>query len=65
MLIEQLINNQLNNFPTIKKVVKRGYQLLMYLISPKTKSLGNIVRISPNDGAEYFFGYMINPLGML
>lgn len=57
MLIEQLINNQLNNFPTIKKVVKRGYQLLMYSISPKTKSLGNIVRISPNDGAEYFFGY--------
>jgi hypothetical protein len=29
----------------------------MYTISPKIKSEGNIMRVSPNDGAEYFFGY--------
>lgn len=29
----------------------------MYAISPKIKSEGDIVRISPNDGMEYFFGY--------
>ena len=57
MSIEQLINYQLNNFPTIKKVVKRGYQLLMYAMSPKVISEGNIVKVSPNDDFEYFFGY--------
>ena len=29
----------------------------MYSVSSKIKSEGNIVRISPNDGKEYFFGY--------
>lgn len=57
MSIEQSINYQLNKFPAIKKVVKRVYQLSMYAISPKIKSEGNIIRVSPDDGAEYFFGY--------
>jgi hypothetical protein len=29
----------------------------MYAISPKIKSEGDLQRISPNDGFEYFFGY--------
>lgn len=57
MLIEQIINYQLNKYPWIKKGVKRCYQLVMYTISPKVEYEGEIQRVSPNDGAEYFFGY--------
>lgn len=57
MGIEQKLNYQLNKYPRTKKIIKRGYQLIMYAISKKITSEGNIVRISPNDGKEYFFGY--------
>ena len=57
MTLEQTINYQLNKFPWIKKGIKRVYQLAMYAISPKIKSEGNIKCISPEDGAEYYFGY--------
>lgn len=57
MSIENKVNTVLNRMPALKKVVKRIYQLGMYAISPKIKSEGNIERISPNDGLEYFFGY--------
>ncbi len=57
MSIEQKINYQLNKFPKIKKGVKRVYQLMMYALSSKLKSKGNIIRVSPRDDFEYFFGY--------
>ena len=58
MSIEQKINYQLNKYPKIKKKIKRAYQHIMYAISPKLKSEGNIIRISPDDNQhEYFFGY--------
>lgn len=57
MSIEQLINYQLNKYPGIKKYVKRGYQLAMYSISPKIKSEGDIVKVSPDEPGEFFFGY--------
>lgn len=57
MSLEQAVNYQLNKYPSIKKYIKRGYQLAMYSISPKIKSDGNIVSVSPNDGMEYFYGY--------
>lgn len=57
MSIEQKINYQLNKNPWVKKGVKRCYQLAMYAISPKIKKEGNIVRVSPDNGAEFFFGY--------
>lgn len=58
MSLEQKINYQLNKYPSIKKVVKRCYQLVMYAVSPKIKFEGNIVRLSPDDPKhEYFFGY--------
>ncbi|MDE5850409.1 MAG: hypothetical protein K2H38_09725 [Muribaculaceae bacterium] len=57
MSIEQKINYQLNKYPNIKKGVKRIYQLIMYALSKKSKSEGDIYRISPDDGYEYFFGY--------
>lgn len=55
--IEQGINGFLYRFPRVKKLAKRIYQLGMYSISPKIKSQGNIKRITPKDGMEYFFGY--------
>lgn len=57
MGIETKINYQLNKYPSVKKAVKRIYQLGMYAISPKIKSEGEIIRVSPDDGFEYFFGY--------
>lgn len=57
MSLEQSINQFLNRMPGLKKGIKRMYQLYMYAISPKIKSEGNIVRVSPDDGSEYFFGY--------
>lgn len=55
--LEAKINHQLNKVPFIKKGIKRMYQLSMYAVSPKIKSSGDITRISPDDGMEYFFGY--------
>lgn len=55
--LEQDINYQLNKLPGIKKYIKRAYQLVMYAISPKIKSEGDIIRVSPEEPGEYFFGY--------
>lgn len=57
MGLEQKINYQLNKYPGLKRHVKRGYQLAMYAISPKIKSEGNIIKVSPDEPGEYFFGY--------
>ena len=58
MGLEQNVNQILNKMPGIKKAIKRAYQLGMYTISPKIKSEGNIIRVSPDDANhEYFFGY--------
>ena len=57
MSLEQKINYQLNKHPKLKKGIKRMYQRFFYTFSKKIKYEGNIERISPNDGKEYFFGY--------
>jgi hypothetical protein len=57
MNIENKINTIMNRMPAVKRVVKKVYQLSMYAISPKIKYEGDIERISPYDGMEYFFGY--------
>ena len=58
MSLEQKINYQLNKYPGVKKIIKRVYQRIMYVISPKIKFEGNIIRVSPDDqNHEYFFGY--------
>jgi hypothetical protein len=57
MFIEKIINYQLNKYPSVKKHIKRAYQLVMYVILPKIVSVGNIERVSPNTKCEYFFGY--------
>lgn len=57
MSLEQKINNQLNRFPAVKKVIKRCYQLAMYTISPKIRCEGDIFPICFDGEKEYFFGY--------
>ncbi|MFD1173222.1 hypothetical protein [Oceanobacillus picturae] len=57
MGIESKLNSYLNRLPVVKKTVKRLYQIGMYTVSPKIKSEGDIEKISPDDGMEYFFGY--------
>lgn len=58
MGIEAKINYQLNKCPAVKKIVKRAYQKVMYMLSSKIKLEGNIMRVSPDDPEhEYFFGY--------
>ena len=56
MNIEQTINYQLNKFPVIKKIIKRLYQIVMYGLSKKIKSEGEIMNI--------FLVIMINLLGI-
>lgn len=58
MGLEQKINYKLNRYPALKRIMKRVYQRGMYLLSPKTKSEGDIQKVSPDDDKhEYFFGY--------
>ena len=55
--VEQKINSVLQHFPGIKRGIKRAYQMVMYTVSPKLKCEGDLCRITPDDGFEYFFGY--------
>lgn len=56
--MEQFINQKLNRYPKVKRVIKRGYQRVMYMFSPKIKYMGDITRISPDEpNHEFFFGY--------
>lgn len=55
--LEQKVNSFLQQYPGAKKGIKRIYQLAMYAISPKLKSQGDIIRVTPLDEYEYFFGY--------
>ena len=58
MNIEQAVNDKLNQFPYVKKGVKRIYQGLLYSVSEKMQAEGEIVKLSPDDlRHEYFFGY--------
>lgn len=57
MSLENKIHNILLNHPSIKKVVKRIYQRSMVLLSHGPKVEGNVVRVSPDDDYDYFFGY--------
>lgn len=57
MSVINSINNKLNNYPHVKKCIKRCYQLLMVALSKKEKCVGNIYCVTPKDEYEYFFGY--------
>ena len=57
MNLEQTINYHLNKCPLIKRAIKRIYQIGMYGLSRKVRCEGNIVRLSPAEVGEFFFGY--------
>lgn len=58
MGFEEKINQQLNKYPSIKKIIKSVYQHTMYAFSSKQYCEGNVIRLSPDDSEhEYFFGY--------
>lgn len=57
MSFVQKINYQLNKYPTAKKVIKRTYQHIFYSLMPKIKVEGGILRVSPKENGEYFYGY--------
>ena len=45
-------------FPKTRRFLKGIYQRVSYVLSKnKTKSEGNILRVSPDDEYEYFYGY--------
>ena len=44
-------------FPFIKHSAKRIYHFVSYVLSSeKFKAEGNVVRVSPQDGFEYYYG---------
>lgn len=56
--IEQAGKKIFEQFPIIKRSAKRAYQLVSVATSnEKFKSEGDVVRVSPDDGFEYFYGY--------
>lgn len=56
--IENMGKKALEQFPAIKHAAKRVYQLASVATSnEKFKSEGDVVRVSPDDGYEYFYGY--------
>lgn len=56
--IENMGKQALEQFPVIKRSAKRVYQLVSVAASnERFKSEGDVVRMSPDDGFEYFYGY--------
>lgn len=56
--MEQAGKKIFEQFPVIKRSAKRVYQLASVATSKdKFKSKGDVVRVSPDDGYEYFYGY--------
>lgn len=56
--IEATGKRALEQFPTIKHAAKRVYQVVSVVTNKdKVKAEGNITRVSPDDGYEYFYGY--------
>lgn len=56
--LEKTGKKVLEQFPMVKRFAKRVYQVASIATSnEKFKSEGDIVRVSPDDGYEYFYGY--------
>ena len=56
--IENLAKRVLEPFPFVKKAGKRAYQYVGYALSDeKIKYDGDVRRVTPDDGYEYYFGY--------
>lgn len=56
--LEQTGKQIFEQFPAVKRSLKRIYQLVSVALSnEKFRSEGNLIRVSPDDGYEYFYGY--------
>lgn len=56
--IEKAGKQMFEQFPVIKKSAKRIYQVLSVALSnEKFKSEGKVIKVSPDDDFEYFYGY--------
>lgn len=56
--IENAGKKALEQFPFLKRSFKRVYQLASYATSnEKFKSEGEVIKVSPDDGFEYYYGY--------
>ena len=56
--LESRAKRLLEPFPFVKRAGKRVYQHVGYALSGnKIKSEGRLIRLTPDDGMEYFFGY--------
>lgn len=55
--LEIWIHDNILKNDTIRHFVYGTYQRVLWWISPKFKTEGNITRITPDDGYEYLFGY--------
>lgn len=56
--LEQAGKRIFEQYPIIKRSAKRVYQLVSVATSnEKLKFEGDVVRVSPDDGYEYFYGY--------
>ena len=56
--LEKLAKRVLEPFPFVKKAVNGAYRVLGYALSnEKLRSEGDVRRLTPDDGLEYFFGY--------
>jgi hypothetical protein len=56
--LENLGKQLLESFPIVKRSAKRVYQVLSYITSgEKIKAEGNLTRLTPDDGFEYYYGY--------
>ena len=55
--IENFVHSALTKYPKLRNKLGKIYQRGMYYILPKIKKEGEIVKLTPNDEKEYFFGY--------
>jgi len=55
--LEIEINTILQQFPKLKKNIKKIYQSFFVLLSLRKQNSCNLIQLTPNDGYEYFFGY--------
>jgi len=55
--IEDAMKYHLERHPALRRSIKHVYQRTLYTFSKKRIAEGDIERITPDDGYEYFFGY--------
>lgn len=56
--LERTGKRMFEKYPVVKRALKRVYQTASYAASEeKIRSKGELIRLTPEDGNEYFFGY--------